>query len=49
MASEKKSNGAKITIECAKSLRQKFKKHCKSLNVSASQRLRDLIQKDIRC
>ncbi|HRR24781.1 MAG TPA: hypothetical protein P5053_10240 [Bacteroidia bacterium] len=48
MATEKKSKGVKVTIECAESLRKKFNKHCKKLNVSASQRIRDMMQKELK-
>lgn len=49
MASEIKSkNSVKVETSTSKSLRQNFKRHCKSLNVSVSQRLRDLMQKDLK-
>ena len=48
MAAEKKSKGVKVTFECAASLRKKFNKHCKNLNVSASQRMRDMMQKELK-
>ncbi|MBL0255832.1 MAG: hypothetical protein IPQ27_13170 [Chitinophagaceae bacterium] len=47
MAAEKKSKGVKVIFDAA-SLRKKFNKHCKSLNVSASQRMRDMMQKELK-
>ena len=48
MAAEVKTKGVKAETIVSKSLRAKFKKHCKKLNVSVSQRLRDLMQKDLK-
>ncbi len=49
MGAEVKSKGVKVETEVSKSLREKFKRHChKKLNVSVSQRLRDLMQKDMK-
>ena len=47
MAAEKKQ-GVKVTFECAASLRKRFKQHCKRMNVSAAQRFRDMMQKELR-
>lgn len=48
MASEKKTNGRKITVELSDSLLSKFARHCKKLNVSMAQRVRDIMQKDMK-
>lgn len=48
MAAEKKSKGVKIETTTSVSFRQKFHRRCKKLNVSAAQRLRDLMQKDVK-
>jgi hypothetical protein len=48
MASEIKTKGKKIEVIASKNLHRFFKKRCKKLNVSMSQRLRDLIQKDLK-
>ena len=48
MAAEKKTNGRKITVELSDSLLKKFTRHCKKLNVSMAQRVRDLLQKDLK-
>jgi hypothetical protein len=48
MPAEKKSNGKKLESVASASLHNKFKAHCKKLNVSMSQRIRDLVQKDLK-
>lgn len=48
MATEVKSKGPKIEARVSKGLKKKFKARCKKLNVSQSQRLRDLIQQDLK-
>lgn len=48
MPAEKKTSTVKVTVPCSKSLRAKFNRHCKKLNVSAAQRIRDLMQKDLK-
>jgi hypothetical protein len=47
MATEKK-DGVKVETKLAPSLHKKFKSNCRKLNVSMSQRVRDLIQKDLK-
>ena len=46
MAAEKKQ--VKVETSTSITLRKKFKKHCKGLNVSVSQRLRDLMQAELK-
>lgn len=48
MAAEIKSNGVKLETKVSKTLRKKFKIRCAELNVSMAQRLRDLMQKDLK-
>lgn len=48
MSAEIKSKGQKIEVVASKNLHKNFKRHCSKLNVSMSQRLRDLMQKDIK-
>lgn len=48
MAAEVKSKGPKVETRVSQSLKSKFKKRCKKLNVSVSQRMRDLIQADVK-
>ena len=48
MTAEIKTSNVKIESPVAKTLHNKFKKHCKKLNVSMAQRVRDLIQQDIK-
>jgi len=48
MASEKKTKGVKFESIGSASLKKKFKARCKKLNVSMAQRIRDMIQKDIK-
>lgn len=48
MAAEKKTKGAKFETVGSASLKKKFRAHCKKLNVSQAQRMRDLIQKDVK-
>ena len=48
MAAEIKTKGVKMETIASTSFRKKFKAHCKKLNVSVSQRLRDLAQKDMK-
>ncbi len=48
MGSEIKTRGVKVETRASKSLHAKFKKHCKGLNVSIAQRMRDLMQKDLK-
>jgi hypothetical protein len=48
MSSEIKSGSTFLQGRCSKSLKSKFKKHCKDLNVSMSQRIKDLAQADMR-
>jgi hypothetical protein len=47
MPAEKRSGG-KIETRVAKSLKKKFERRCEKLNVSVAQRLRDLVQKDLK-
>lgn len=47
MSSEVKTGKIFLQGRCSKNLKNKFKKHCKDLNVSEAQRLRDLAQQDI--
>lgn len=46
MGQEKKL--VKVETATSKTLRAKFKRHCKKLNVSVAQRLRDLMQKELK-
>lgn len=48
MSSEIKTGGVISQTRTSKGLKNKFKQHCKKLNVSMSQRLRDLMQKDLK-
>lgn len=48
MAAEVKSKGVKVESTVSQSLRKKFKARVKKLNVSMSQRIRDLIQQDLK-
>lgn len=48
MPTETKTSRTKITFDLAASLRKKFNAKCKKRGLSASQRLRDLVQKDVR-
>lgn len=48
MGAEVKSGSAKTEVTTSVSLKKKFARHCKKLNVSMSQRLRDLMQKDLK-
>ena len=48
MPSEKKTSKVKVTVPCSKTLRTQFSRHCADLNVSAAQRIRDLMQKDLK-
>jgi len=48
MPAETKTSNVKLDVPVALSLREKFKKHCKKLNISVSQRVRDLIQQDMK-
>lgn len=48
MSAEIKSKGKKTTFTTAVSLHAKFARHCKKLNVSVAQRLRDLMQADMK-
>ncbi len=43
MAAETKT-GVKVETSVSKTLRDKFKRHCKKMNVSVAQHLRDLMQ-----
>jgi hypothetical protein len=47
MSSEIKSGHIFLQGRCSKNLKNRFKKHCKELNVSEAQRIRDLAQQDI--
>lgn len=47
MPAEKKT-GVKVETRLSKSLATKFKRRCKKLNVSVAQRIRDLVQKDLK-
>jgi hypothetical protein len=47
MSAEKKA-GRTVETNVSVSLAKKFKSHCKKLNVSMAQRLRDLMQKDVK-
>lgn len=47
MPAEIKTKGVAVETTTSESLRKKFKKHCRRLNVSVAQRLRDLMQKDL--
>jgi hypothetical protein len=48
MSSEVKSGKIFLQGRCSKNLKNKFTKHCANLNVSEAQRLRDLVQADLR-
>jgi len=48
MPSEVKTGKAKLEAVVSASLRKKFYSRCKKLNVSAAQRIRDLVQKDLK-
>ncbi len=48
MPAEKKSYSATVETTLSVSLKKKFKSHCRKLNVSVAQRLRDLMQKDLK-
>lgn len=48
MGSEIKSKGKRITFPASHNLHKQFTKRCKQLNVSKAQRLRDLIQADLK-
>ena len=48
MPAETKTKGMKLETTAAPSLWKKFKNHCRKLNVSMAQRIRDLIQKDLK-
>jgi hypothetical protein len=48
MAAEKKTKGEKFETIGSATLKRKFKARCKKLNVSQAQRMRDLIQKDVK-
>lgn len=48
MAAETKTKGETLETVLAKSLKKQFKARCKKLNVSMSQRMRDLIQRDLK-
>ena len=48
MAAEIKTGNVKLDVALALSLRTKFKKHCAKLNVSVAQRIRDLMQADMK-
>lgn len=48
MSSEIKTKGVTTEVMTSKNLKANFKKRCKKLNVSMSQRLRDLMQKDLK-
>ncbi|MGN6435986.1 MAG: hypothetical protein ACTHMM_05605 [Agriterribacter sp.] len=44
MPAEIKSKGVKVETTVSRTLRDRFKRHCKKMNVSVSQHLRDLMQ-----
>lgn len=48
MGAEKKSTSSKFEASASTSLKKKFGRHCRKLNVSMAQRIRDLVQKDMR-
>lgn len=48
MASETKTKGLTLETVLAPRLKKQFKARCKKLNVSMSQRLRELIQQDLK-
>lgn len=48
MPAEIKAGKVKMDFALSASLRKKFHRRCKKLNVSAAQRLRDLVQQDSR-
>lgn len=48
MAAEQKTGGVKLETTASKSLHKKFKSNCKKLGVSMAQRMRDLVQKDLK-
>jgi hypothetical protein len=49
MPAEIKSHGAKVETQTSTSFRTRYKKHCaKKLKISVAQRLRDLMQLDIK-
>lgn len=45
---EIKSRSTKVETVLSPSLKAKFKSRCKKLNVSAAQRLRDIVQQDLK-
>lgn len=47
MAREK-MDGPKLEARSSKTLHRDFKRRCKKLNVSAAQRIRDLVQRDLK-
>lgn len=48
MSAEVKTKGAKVETIVSKSLHKQFRSRCKKLNVSMSQRLRDLMQNETK-
>jgi hypothetical protein len=48
MAAETKTSTHRVDTTLSESLKKKFLRHCKKLNVSVAQRLRDLIQQDLK-
>lgn len=48
MPTEIKTSKHKVETELSATLKKKFKSHCKKLNLSQAQRLRDLIQEALK-
>lgn len=48
MASEVKTKGKQYKFHLSANLHKRFKTRCKKLNISAAQRLRDLMQADLK-
>lgn len=48
MAREIRSKGAKIEASLAPSLKKKFRRLCKKEKISMSERIRELIQRDLK-
>lgn len=48
MPSEVKTGRIKFEAKTSQSLKSKFQRHCKKLNVSMGQRIRDLVQADMK-
>lgn len=48
MSGEIKTSKTRVIFHTSDSLKAKFARHCKKMNVSVSQRMRDLMQKDLK-